>query len=161
MPVSRPATKPPWMKSQALDLRQRALGLLARREYSQSELRTRLARHTDNQDEIESLLQELIHGGLLSDARYAQQLVTARSRKFGAQRIAQELRRQGVDSALSETALAAASLDEAARMREIWRKKFGTLPIDRADYARQARFLQSRGFSHDLIRTLLNGFEEE
>jgi regulatory protein len=45
--------------------------------------------------------------------------------------------------------------DELERARTVWRKKFPGAPVDAQEWARQARFLQSRGFASDVIRRLL------
>ncbi|HZW24973.1 MAG TPA: RecX family transcriptional regulator [Gallionella sp.] len=39
---------------------------------------------------------------------------------------------------------------ELATAREVWRKKFGVLPRNQKEKAKQVRFLQSRGFSMDV-----------
>jgi len=42
---------------------------------------------------------------------------------------------------------------EAAR--GVWQRKFGALPQDASEKARQVRFLQSRGFGFDVIFQVL------
>ena len=37
----------------------------------------------------------------------------------------------------------------------VWHSKFSNAPCDAREWARQARFLQGRGFSSDIIRKLL------
>ena len=55
-----------------------------------------------------------------------------------------------------EAELASAGLaPELERAREVWTRKFGTPPADAREWARQARFLQGRGFPTDVIRRLL------
>jgi regulatory protein len=46
---------------------------------------------------------------------------------------------------------------ELERAREVWRKKFGSTPTDAAEKARQMRFLQSRGFTPEVIRRAIGG----
>ena len=77
--------------------------------------------------------------------------------------LAQELRTQGVDGELVETALADCG-DELARARQVWQRKFGDrpAPADAAGRAKQMRFLTSRGFSGETIRRVLRGdFEDD
>jgi regulatory protein len=38
---------------------------------------------------------------------------------------------------------------------EVWRKKFKAYPQSREEWAKQARFLQSRGFGFELIKKIL------
>jgi regulatory protein len=67
-------------------------------------------------------------------------------------RIAAELRRSGLAAEPIEAALAAGP-DWNALARKVCRAKFGPQPpASWAQWARQARFLQYRGFSSDHIR---------
>lgn len=143
-----------------LTLRERALRLLARREHSRAELARKLHRHVAPDDDLEALLDELSGRKQLSDARYAESRAHALSRKFGAARIAQELRAKGVDKGLSEGAAAAARSTEVERARAVWTKKFRGVAATREERAKQMRFLQSRGFSFDAIRAVIRGADE-
>ncbi|MCA0248084.1 MAG: recombination regulator RecX, partial [Proteobacteria bacterium] len=126
------------------ELRAQALRLLARRDHSRAELRRKLAARAESAEELDRLLDELAAGKLLSDARYAEQRAGLRGRRLGNARLAQELRTAGVAAELIVDALDAAG-DEAARAQAVWQKKFGCLPADRGEWAKQARFLQARG----------------
>lgn len=93
--------------------------------------------------------------GWLSDARFAEQITHVRQRKFGANRIANELREKGVSDALIEEAMVNVKQSELNNAKAVWLKKYGTAPISREDWARQARFLQGRGFDFDVIKKVL------
>lgn len=80
----------------------------------------------------------------------------ARQSKFGSARVANELREKGVADDLIADAVEEVKINELAFAREICRKKFKTSPSNREDWAKQARFLQSRGFSFDVIKKALN-----
>lgn len=140
----------------ALTLRDRALGLLARREHSRAELARKLSPHGEA-DEIVALLDDLEQHGQLSDARYAEALVHARAGKHGSRRLAHELREKGVDDALIGAAVEEARAEDLASAREIWMKKFGTPPADAKEKARQYRFLLSRGFPSEVVRRVVGG----
>jgi regulatory protein len=139
-------------------LKARAVGFLSRREYARTELARKLGQHTDDAEAIEALLDDLEREGWLSTRRFAESLVHRRAERQGTARIVQELRQHGVDEnqigELKET-LRASEYDRALA---VWAKRFGDeRPTDRAVYARQARFLAARGFSHDVIRRVLGG----
>ncbi|RTL52692.1 MAG: recombination regulator RecX [Rhodocyclaceae bacterium] len=137
------------------ELRGRAIRLLARREHTRVELARKLAPHGTAED-IEAVLNSLQDAGLQSDSRFAESYVRSYAERFGAAKLRQTLRTKGVDSGLVETELAATALpDETERARTVWARKFGTAPTDAREWARQARFLQSRGFSTDVIRRIL------
>jgi regulatory protein len=140
---------------EALHLRERALRLLARREHSRSELARKLKGFAESTEAVTALLDDLERGGLLSDARYAEQRAGSRAGRLGNARLAHELRTKGVDEAIIDAALDSAGV-ETDRARAVWQKKFGALPASREEWARQARFLQSRGFSTDTIRRILD-----
>ncbi len=143
-------------------LRERALAMLARREYSRAELARRLAPHAADESELEQVLSALASTRALSDERYAEARSHVLSRKYGTARIVNDLKQKGIDGEVLERVAAAAKRSELERAREAWRRKFGSAPATREEKARQIRVLQSRGFSFDVIRTLIagDGFDE-
>lgn len=144
-------------------LRTRALQCLARREYSRTELAAKLRPYAQIEDDfeqlqpidLEALLDNLTASGWLSDERAATQLLHARRPRFGTQRITHEMKQKGISDEMIEQALLALKDSELATARDVWQRKFGTLPQDAKDKARQMRFLQSRGFSLDVIFKVL------
>jgi regulatory protein len=142
-------------------LRERALRLLARREHSRTELARKLAAHVGPEDDLEALLEDLQRRKQLSEERYAESRAHVLSRKFGAARIAQELRAKGLDKGLADAASAAARSTEVERARAVWLRKFRKPPTSREERAKQMRFLQSRGFSFDAIRAVIRGAEQD
>lgn len=145
------------MKSrQTPSLNAAALRLLATREHSREELRRKLASRAGAGDDVEAVLDRMLEAGFQSDARFAESFVRSRGERFGAARLRRELAERGVAPELVAGALEGSlEADELARARAVWARKFGQAPQDPKDWARQARFLQSRGFSGDVIRKLL------
>jgi len=141
-------------------LRERAIAYLAQREHSRTELARKLARDADDPAEIPPLLDELVRRKLLSDERYAEVRANALARKFGATRIAWELRAKGVDDAAIAQATREVRATELTRAREAWAKRFGRAPRGAAERAKQIRFLQGRGFSFAAIRQVISGVED-
>jgi len=142
-------------------LRQRALDYLAKREYSYAELWQKLKPFAEEDDDIPALLEDFKNRGWLSDARFTEQIVHARRAKFGSARIAHELREKGVADHLIADAIGQVKDNELDNATEVWRKKFRAGPKSREEWAKQARFLQSRGFGFDLIKKVLNAEETE
>ena len=142
-------------------LRARALNYLARRDYTRSELQRKLAPYAEDQSELESLLEDLEKSGSLSEQRFVEQMVHARQGKYGSLRIAQELRAKGIADELIRSTVTQIKGGELASARTVWTKKFGSLPTDAKQRAKQMRFLQSRGFSMDVIRQVLQGLDDE
>jgi len=144
-------------------LRERALRMLARREYARLELSHKLAPHAESAEGLAALLDALAASGLLSDERYAAGRVTSRGARVGDARLAHELRSKGVASDLVSTALSGGE-DELTRARRVWQRKFGYRPasvVDAAERGRQMRFLAGRGFSGETIRRVLRGILED
>jgi regulatory protein len=133
------------------------MNLLARREHSTQELRDKLLTRGFEDDEIVPALQTLSREGLLSDERFTESFIHSRmERGSGPVKIRAELRQRGVaDEIISDW------LDERDRMwleraETVRCKKFGSaLPVDYKEKARQARFLQYRGFSVEHTRQVL------
>ena len=141
-----------------------ALGLLARREHSRSELRLKLQRKDQFEtDEIEAALTRLIENGLQSDQRFAENYVRYRSQRgFGCQRIQLELKERGVSPEIVEKTLQKAEIDWFALAVEVRCKRFGEhIPDDFKDRIKQQRFLQYRGFTHEQITESFNHNQHE
>ena len=51
--------------------------------------------------------------------------------------------------------------NELDSARAVWLKRFGKPPASRRERARQARFLEQRGFDPEVIRQVLGGDLEE
>ena len=136
-------------------LRERALRHLARRDHSRAELARKLAAHGDA-DQIDAVIERMGELGLQSDTRYAEAFVRGKAGRFGASRLRSELARRGVDRDLIDEAIAGECVEsEADRARAVLRGRFTEPPADAREWARQARFLQTRGFAPELIRKLL------
>lgn len=149
------------MTKPTFSLRERALGYLSRREYSYKELQQKLQGYAEEQDDLPALLEDFKKRGWLSEQRYTEQVVHARKGKFGSLRVAHELREHGIAEDLVAKAITEIKSDEAANARAICRKKFDAPPTTREQWAKQARFLQSRGFSFDVIKQVLRDDPDE
>ena len=134
---------------------------LARREHSRAELHAKLHPYVQEGEDLEAVLDELEKRNWLSNARAATQWVDAKRGRFGSQRIAHELRQKGIPENLIVDAMPQLKETELDAAREVWQRKFGTLPQDPIEKARQVRFLQSRGFSMEVIFKVLRTLDAE
>ena len=128
---------------------------LAQREHSRAELARKLANYAEDPDEIPPLLDELTRRKLLSDDRYAETRAHALARKYGTARVASELKSKGVAAQAVARIATETRATELERARAVWSKRFKTSPATLKEWARQARFLQSRGFAFDVIRAVI------
>jgi regulatory protein len=136
-----------------------AVALLARRDYCSSELTARLTSQGFEADAVLCAVAEVRARHYLDDERYVRLFVQARARRgHGPARIRHALAALSLSSELTEHSLAQYG-DWPALAREVRARRFGAQPPrTRPDKARQARFLQYRGFSDDDIRSAL-GFD--
>jgi regulatory protein len=130
-----------------------AVALLARRDLARAQLMDRLVAKGFDDVLAGAVVAELGAEGAVNDERYAQNYVAYHvERGQGPVRIAADLRRAGVSEVLAAAALAGAG-DWHALARQARCARFGAaVPESWPDKARQARFLQYRGFSADHIR---------
>ena len=151
---------------QPLSLMARAVGLLAKREYSYQTLRTTLSRYVQSREDIHTLdrvLEQLQEKGYLSNKRFAQVRTQTRLRQYGNRRIAQELRRNGIDESLIHETMKEFGQEEETRCREIWKRKFGRQPETPKERDKQIRYFLYRGFSYRVIQKVITTsyFDEE
>jgi regulatory protein len=132
-------------------LHARAMRLLARREHSRVELRRKLSNVAVEGDDVDGVIEQLAQRGWLSDARYAEQAVRAKARRFGPVKVAHELRSKGLDDEAIAAAFRAAGEEGEADIERVWKTRFSAAPINDRERARQVRFLQGRGFRLDDI----------
>lgn len=125
------------------------MDLLARREHNYSELLRKLVLRGAQTDAAEIELDRLQDEGLLSDARFCEAYVYARSQRgIGPLRLREELRQKGVASTLIEQTLEETDWDWPGRAAQAFAKRFPEgLASDLKERARQQRFMQYRGFA--------------
>ena len=138
------------------ELKARALRFLVRREHSRAELARKLTPHAESPQAVEDLLDQLLSKRQLSDQRFAEERARTLSRKYGALRIRHDLKAKGIADEIVDSISAAGDLERA---REILNRKYREPATTREERARRARFLQSRGFSMDVITRLIRGDE--
>lgn len=136
-----------------------ALRLLARREHSLRELRTKLRLRGHQDSAIEAVLKELAARGLVSDERFAEAFLRSRlERGQGPLKIRAQLRERGVAPGLIDAALGETEIDWDRRAAAARSRRFGkSPPADRNEMARQARFLRGRGYSEGQVARAVLG----
>jgi regulatory protein len=88
-------------------------------------------------------------------------MVAAARDRYGSRRVLDRLQQKGVTAEALDTAAGALKGQELRSARAVWRKRFGALPANLPERARQARFLAGRGFSSEVIRTVLGSELDE
>jgi regulatory protein len=128
--------------------------MLARREHSRRELRTRLDRAGYDEDESDRALRQLGEQHYQDDARFGEMLMRSRvSQGYGPARIHAELKSHGLAEADIRALLDTLDVDwvalAVAQLRRRYAGKAGTAAAERA---RRAQFLLRRGFAPATVR---------
>jgi len=134
-----------------------AIKLLARREHSADEIRTKLLRKEFALSEIDAAIRDIQQADLQSDARYTQAYIRSRRmRGFGPVRIGMELRERGVSDAIVLEHLKPDNRVWLETLKHEYEKKFGVgASEDFQEKAKRMRFLQYRGFLPENIHEVV------
>ncbi|MGE4260526.1 MULTISPECIES: regulatory protein RecX [unclassified Shewanella] len=136
-----------------------AVALLARRDYSRSELCARLTDKGFAKTEIEQLADKLEAQGIVDDKRYAVALIRSQiSKGHGPARIRQTGLQKGLPKSCIEAALDIADCDWVDLARQRIQKKYAITDgtIDAKERAKRIRHLLGQGFSYDQIAAALD-----
>ena len=137
-----------------------SLGLLASREHSAGELRSKLKKkYPDGEMHLDAVLERLQEVGLQNDERFAEMFVRYKANKGqGPAKIRHQLRAKSVDGAVISAALSDSEYDWSELAKAVSEKKFGASvgePLSPKERARRQRFLQGRGFGYEHIASAL------
>lgn len=131
------------------------LYLLAKREYSESELRRKLALKEYSESEIEQVIAKAQANGWQSDERFAASYVRYRAEQgYGPRRLSQELKQKGVPDWIISQALDEAEIDWFALAEKTFEHKRPSFWDIKAKQ-KMWRYMTSHGFYHDHFSELL------
>jgi len=149
------------MAFSAPSLKGRALRLLSQREHSRAELERKLKKYEEDPGTLAQALDELAAKDFISEARVVQSVLHQRAARLGAARVRQELLHKGIAPEAVAEAVAGLQGSEFERALEVWKRRFGQLPQDAAERARQVRFLMARGFAGAVVAKVLRHDPDE
>ncbi|WP_395680887.1 regulatory protein RecX [Dokdonella sp.] len=143
-------------KADARSVYDKALGLLARREHSARELKTKLALRGHQADEAAPVIEQLKQRQYQSDDRFAMSLARRRAAQgYGPRRIQAELKSHGMTDATVREAVAGVDVDWAAIASAQLRRRHGSVAAaDHEERAARAGFLLRRGFDPATVRAV-------
>ena len=141
----------------------KALGLLARREHSRRELKTKLRQGGYEGDETSAAIDRLGEQHYQDDDRFAEVLLRSRiAQGYGPMRLRVELKSHGVADARIRELLDAADVDwDASAVAQLRRRYGGTGTADPAERTRRAQFLLRRGFAAATVRSVTHADVDE
>lgn len=105
--------------------------------------------------QVQAVLEQLRSAGLLSDERAAASVLNAQAARSGRRRLQQLLQAKGLPEALVQGTLAQARETEFDRAWALWQRRYGEVPREASERARQQRYLISRGFDFDIVARVL------
>ena len=144
------------------DIFGRALRLLSRREHTELELRKKLSGGEREADIVQEVIESLKRDNYLSDERFTEVYVRSRmERGDGPVKIRHALKTRGVPGSMIGRYLDPLDARWLEVLRAVWVRKFGEQPSDYKEWAKQARFLQSRGFTAEQIGKVVSNKEQE
>ena len=141
--------------------RNTAYRYLTYRPRSRAEIIQKLHDREFNQEIIEAVLADLARFGYINDLQFADQWAQSRIRLrgFGRRRIEQELKNKGIDREIIQEVFGKLFVDgaEIETAKLVAGKKIQTMKcVDRETRRRRlAGFLERKGFSFEIIRTVL------
>ncbi len=141
-------------------LKIKAIEYLARREHSVKELQTKLAHHSSDPQEIQTLLAELLADNTLSPARFLESRIRHRLHQgYGRLKITQELaqvhgfKNTDIHAAFDHLSPEESELDQ---LQALLQKKYPDFEsLDPTATQKIIKKLMQRGFRYDLIRQLV------
>lgn len=141
-----------------MTVKERALAMLDRRDYSRAELLKKLVEKGAEETEAAAAVERLAELGFVDDARYAPMIVRHYAAKgYGARRIRQELQRHGIPKELWDEAMEQMPVQDDTIDR-LLRSKLKSASPDRAELKKAQDFLLRKGYGWEEIRTALEHY---
>lgn len=141
-------------------LKSRAIRFLSRREHSRIELRRKLLAVEVGEAAaaiVDEVLDELQAERWQSDQRFAEVFIRSRAGRLGSARLVHELSARGIARPTADPLVEPLRGEaEIERAHALWWRRFGAVPADRKEMARQGRFLMQRGFSEATVRRVFD-----
>ena len=140
----------------------KALGLLARREHSRKELKTKLRQGGYEGEETGAAIERLGEQHYQDDDRFAEVLLRNRiAQGYGPMRLRVELKSHGLGDARIRELLEAADVVWTASAAAQLRRRYGAGTADPTERNRRAQFLLRRGFAAATVRSVTHAEVDE
>jgi len=134
-----------------------AIRLVARREHTRLELTKKLIVRGFERGDVDTLLNDFEEKGWLDERRYIDIFLRAKRCRYGSLKLIRELEVRGISRDLIEEIRPGIQSGELDAAQGVWQKRFGVQPKNSTELAKQIRFMQSRGFEQEVIKSVVNG----
>lgn len=128
----------------------KAIALLSARAYAKEEIKSKLRFYTDNQEDLDSVIEKLTKLKLLNDLEYAQNYASyqRRVKNLSNKAIFLKLKRKGVTQNLAQEALPQNEIGAALILLEKNAPRWARIVGDRDRILKSKAFLVRKGFSY-------------
>ena len=135
---------------------EKALYLLEYRAHSRAELLQKVRREYPL-PAAEEAVERVAALGLIDDEAFARDYARElfESKRYGARRVEQELRRRGIDGEIIDRVLAEQTADPVAQITAILQKKYTPIPTDPKALAKVLAAMVRRGYEYGQVRQAL------
>ncbi len=139
----------------------RALNILSRRDHSEKELFTKLARQ-DGEAAAQAAVDRIKELGYINDERYAQSLAKelAERKGYSVRAIKAELIHRGIDRYTAENAVEETALDECDKINILLNGKYRRKLADEKGRRQVFNALLRLGYSYGDIRSAMRDYDE-
>lgn len=142
-----------------------AMKILSKRSYAESEIRTKLRKKNYPADEIESAVADCKRYSFINDELYAADYAAVlNARGCGAMLIRRKLAMLRIEESFIDKALESVSGNELEAAKRAFDFKMRMLEREKDPFKKKQKlyaFMVSRGYSFDIIRTLLENCNME
>jgi regulatory protein len=139
---------------QPVDPYNKGIELLARREHSARELKSKLARRGIEKSEVDAVLSTLQSKDFQNDARFGEMLVRTRIESgYGPRWIIAELKTHGIAESKAHELIDAAEPDWLTIVRNQLRRRYGKAAANLPERVKRANFLLRRGFDAATVQS--------
>lgn len=143
----------------------KALSFITLTSKTEKQIRDHLKEKGFLPDVVEYVIEKMRGYNFLNDQEYASEYTEQASKKKGARLIKMELRAKGISDEDAESALNNVTEEQEERAAgELLEKYLRGKTVDKTTMQKAYRHLLSKGFSHDVIKTVLSrltDFEED
>jgi regulatory protein len=137
-----------------ISLKSRAIKYLSLREHSIKEIKLKLSPYANDRQELNQIINWLIENNYLSEDRYIESFIVAKSKKYGLLKVKYLLEQKVEDKTLLINKLKSYKIDQVDVICQLWQKKYGDINENiNLDIQQKAiKWLINKGFSYTLIK---------
>ncbi len=142
----------------SVNLWNKALDILSRREHSSYELKTKLKKFEPDEKDLNELIEKLKASNFIDDERFAALFIKSKAQSgYGPSYIAQYLAKKGISPDLYD--INSLDIDWQSICKDQFDKKRQDKEINFKEKEKILRFLAYRGFSYEIIKSALKEYD--